>query len=42
MTTFNIVISNVMYYYRLDALRMPSGRSIEQQEERYIRFSLIR
>ena len=37
MITFKIVISNAMYYYRLDALSTPSGHSIEQQEERYIR-----
>ena len=37
MITFKIVISNTMYYYRLDALSMPSGRNIEQQEERYIK-----
>ena len=37
MITFKIVISNTVYYYRLDALSTPSGHSIEQQEERYTR-----
>ena len=37
MIIFKIVISNAMYYYRMHTLSMPSGGSIEQQEERYIR-----
>ena len=37
MITFKIVISNAMYYYRLDTLSMPTSGSIEQQEESYIR-----